>query len=583
MTRVIQAALQALGYRRAAVVGASVLLSAALELLSVLLLRSYFLLLLGHQIGDSAAGSTWQLFFGRSPNLLFVGICLLVFFLIKSVMLAIVWRALLGLLAMQQANVTTRLFEVYLRTAYGARQHWSRPLLQQKLHVAATGLFHELLFPVLLLAADGTAAAAIFLYLLALQPLPTLAVGLWLAFAVFVYQGITHKTSVASGRQRWRGLERMMHLSSDSFGDIVSVMLMAHERVLSAAFRVVAGQYATALAADRFFALMPRFIFEFLVVGTIVVLIVFMPSGHSGAVPVLTLFAAATLRLAPAVQRVMTVGHTLRVNRPDVRSIFADLSQRLPELPERPQGHLPAPFESTMELKNIVCGYDGKTILSGLDFTLYRSETVVITGPSGAGKTTLLNTILGLVVPVEGAVLLDGTTQELLPRMRVSSVAYVPQKVFVLDGTLAQNVAFDDATGNFDEEYIRELLDLVGLGARFRDEPLYLETHVGEDGMKLSGGERQRLALARALYSRPSFLVLDEATSQLDSETEARIYEVIDRVLPGATILAVTHRPVPAGFFHRRFQLRDGRVTEVATPPGKAQIDAVASVGRSSN
>ncbi len=160
-----------------------------------------------------------------------------------------------------------------------------------------------------------------------------------------------------------------------------------------------------------------------------------------------------------------------------------------------------------MELKDIVCGYDGKTILSGLDFTLHRSETVVITGPSGAGKTTLLNTILGLVVPAEGAVLIDGTAQELLPRMRVSSVAYVPQKVFVLDGTLAQNIAFDDATGQVDEGYIRELLDLVGLEARFRDEPLYLQTHVGEDGVKLSGGERQRLALARARFTpaRPSW------------------------------------------------------------------------------
>ncbi len=358
---------------------------------------------------------------------------------------------------------------------------------------------------------------------------------------------------------------------------------MTRERFLSAAFRAVAWQYATALAADRFFALMPRFIFELLVVGTVVVLIVFMPAGHSGAVPVLTLFAAGTLRLAPAIQRVMTVGHALRVNRPDMGSIFADLSQHPPELPERPQGHLPAPFESAMELKNIVCGYDGKTILSGLDFTLHRSETVVITGPSGAGKTTLLNTILGLVVPAEGAVLIDGTAQELLPRMRVSSVAYVPQKVFVLDGTLAQNIAFDDATGNVDEGYIRELLDLVGLDARFRDEPSYLETRVGEDGVKLSGGERQRLALARALYSRPSFLVLDEATSQLDGETEARIYEVIDRVLPGATILAVTHRPVPASFFHRKFLLRDGRLTEVAAPLGKMQIDGVASVRRSSN
>ncbi len=84
---------------------------------------------------------------------------------------------------------------------------------------------------------------------------------------------------------------------------------------------------------------MPRFIFEFLVVGTIVVLIVFMPSGHSGAVPVLTLFAAATLRLAPAVQRVMTVGHALRVNRPDMDSLFADLSAA----PARAAGTAPGP------------------------------------------------------------------------------------------------------------------------------------------------------------------------------------------------------------------------------------------------
>ncbi len=127
MTRVFRTALQALGYRNAAVAVASVLLSAALELLSVLLLRSYFLLLLGHPIGNSPEAPHGHSFFGTPPSLLFVGICLLAFFLVKSLILAAIWRALLGLLAAQQANVTTELFEIYLRTAYRSRQHWVAP------------------------------------------------------------------------------------------------------------------------------------------------------------------------------------------------------------------------------------------------------------------------------------------------------------------------------------------------------------------------------------------------------------------------------------------------------------------------
>jgi len=555
---------RALGPGRSFVGLALIFVSAILELVSVLLLRYFLLLVLTPSVSGTFGAATLQLVFGKAPELPLVAAALLAFFAAKSVASAFIWRELLGLLAKQQAQLATNLFASYLWLGVTGLSRFPRAQLQYNLHTVSADLFHELLFPVVLLLSDSIVAVVIFAALFALAPFPTVIVGVWLATATFLFQRLSRTKSEQSGRERRRNLDQLIRLSSNSFGDMISVTLMARERFLTSLYRKYANRHATALQIDRLFHLAPRFLMEILIIGALAAIL--FASGHSHNAEVtrtLTLFAAATMRLLPALQRAMSIGHSLRVHGPDVSAIRANLLTPSTILPPRPRGPLPEPFLDRIELQEVSFSYaeTNEVVLRNLSFLVKRGEAVVVTGKSGEGKTTLLNVVLGLLEPTQGEILIDGRTEPPLPIMRVSSVAYVPQSIFLLDGTIAENVAFDQIGDEVDRARVEHLLRQLGLDERTRADGLGLDAPVGEDGYKLSGGQRQRVAIARALYSRPAFLVFDEATSQLDAETEARLYRTIRSELPGSTVLAVTHRPVPEGFFDRTLVLRAGRLS----------------------
>jgi ABC-type bacteriocin/lantibiotic exporter with double-glycine peptidase domain len=167
---------------------------------------------------------------------------------------------------------------------------------------------------------------------------------------------------------------------------------------------------------------------------------------------------------------------------------------------------------------------------------------VGIIGASGAGKSTLVDVILGLLKPVDGNVEVDGFNIAGDPAGWRKQIGYVPQTIYLTDDTIAMNVAF----GVHPREVDRDAVD-ASLRAAMLDEfvaglPSGANTVVGERGVRLSGGQRQRLGIARALYRNPAVLVLDEATSSLDVETERGVMEAVEALHGQKTIIVIAHR-----------------------------------------
>ena len=206
-------------------------------------------------------------------------------------------------------------------------------------------------------------------------------------------------------------------------------------------------------------------------------------------------------------------------------------------------------------------GETAVTALDGVDLEIATGERIGLTGRSGSGKTTLLHAIGGLVVPTAGEVLLGGTSLSSLDaaargRARARSVAYVFQGANLLPTfTAFENVAFaEHVTGaSGGGPRARELLALVGLAAK-------LDALPGE----LSGGEAQRVAIARALAQRPDLLLCDEPTGQLDSDTGARVLDLIDALHArlGFALVIATHDPDVAARAERIVTLEDGRIVD---------------------
>jgi len=167
---------------------------------------------------------------------------------------------------------------------------------------------------------------------------------------------------------------------------------------------------------------------------------------------------------------------------------------------------------------------------------------VGLIGESGAGKSTLLDLLLGLNKPSSGEILIDGKRLDENLRSWQKGIGYVPQDVFLTDDTLKRNIAFGLEEEDIDNEKIASAIKLAKLDTFVEGLPEKENTTVGERGVRISGGQKQRIGIARALYENPSVLVLDEATSSLDSSTEIEVMSSIRELIGTKTIIIVAHR-----------------------------------------
>lgn len=180
--------------------------------------------------------------------------------------------------------------------------------------------------------------------------------------------------------------------------------------------------------------------------------------------------------------------------------------------------------------------------LHDVSLSIPKGSMVGIIGASGAGKSTLVAILTGLLSPDSGQILLDGQPSDTTRHLSLGTLlGYVPQSAYLLDGTLAENIAFKDWGQPIDYQRVRECCALAAIDF-FDALPNGLDTAIGERGMRLSGGQIQRVIIARALYHHPQILLFDEATSALDSGTEATIQKTILSLRQQMTVVIVAHR-----------------------------------------
>ena len=274
----------------------------------------------------------------------------------------------------------------------------------------------------------------------------------------------------------------------------------------------------------------------------------FLLQDATHAVATLAIFLAAGTRIAPAVLRVQQGSISIRGGIGGAAPTL-DLIDMLGDAPiientEDTIDFIHHGFEADVQIIGATLTYPNKSrpAISEIGLIIPAGASVAFVGPSGAGKTTIIDVLLGVLNPDVGEVLLSGVPPLQAVAKWPGAVSYVPQDVVIAAGTIRENVALGYPPEAATNELVMSALKVAHLDKFIAELPLGVDTQVGERGAKISGGQRQRLGIARAMFTRPHLLVLDEATSSLDAETEESISEAIHDLRGSTTVVMIAHR-----------------------------------------
>jgi len=273
----------------------------------------------------------------------------------------------------------------------------------------------------------------------------------------------------------------------------------------------------------------------------------------------LAAFSSFTGYLFGPAQALMSINLLIQKSLAACQRIF-EILDLVPEVREKKQAVDPGRLRGKVSFDNVSFSYDSKgKVLDGLSLQVHRGEVVAIVGPSGVGKTTLVRLIPRFYDPQEGRVLIDGIdVQDMKLKALRENIGIVSQDTFLLNTSIRENIRFAKPKAT-DEEVVKAAR-LAGAHEFIEKLPEGYDTKIGERGVRLSGGQRQRIAMARAILKDPSILILDEAFSHLDSETERAILESLRPFIRSRTTFIIAHRLATALEADRIVVLNGGKV-----------------------
>ena len=435
-----------------------------------------------------------------------------------------------------------------------------------------------------LLVTESLVLLGLATLLLLAEPVGAVVVVLTLGLSGFAFYTLARKRILHWGEARqFHEVQRLQRLQQ-GLGGVKDVKVLGRENEFVAEY---AHHLGVATRIGRHLNLLqalPRLWLEFMAVAGLAVLVVAMLLQHKPAeslVPTLGLFAAAAFRLMPSVSRFLGGLQTLRFNLPVIDTLYREREFLRSELAD--VAGKPLVFERAIEFDNVVFTYPGTEApqIDGLSFVIEKGAVIGIVGGSGAGKSTVIDLLLGLLNPSAGAVLVDGVDVRENLRGWQSQIGYVPQSIYLTDDSIRRNVAFGVPPDEISDAQVREALAAAQLMEFVSSLPEGLETIVGERGVRLSGGQRQRIGIARALYHNPELLVLDEASSALDTQTEQDVMQAVLSLRGSRTIVIVAHRLSTVATCDAIDRLEHGRVVASGRPADVLGSDASGNSGES--
>lgn len=478
---------------------------------------------------------------------IWIAVVVCALFILKGVFAVALHRYATRRFARYELEVGNRLFDRYMRSSWEERSKQSTAEVTRLIDVAMMNTNLGFIIPISQVPGNVFTFLAVLAVLVVAEPIT--------ALVAFIYLSVVSGLMVFAIAKRTRSAGISNRDLSYRVASVITEMIDALKEVtlrgkIGEVGRVVEKNRSVATLARSdvaFFGALPKYTLKAALIGGFFFVggAALLFNGPAGAVSAIALFAATGFRMIPAltgIQGAITSSSANEVFARDViTALRAEPEQGTSADPGRDRSRFPEQ-PKLLVLDDVSFRYPGadRDVLDGLSLTVPFGSSLAIVGPSGAGKSTLIDILLGLSEPTSGHLKVDGHALDDAMLQWQSQVGYVPQRVALFDGTVAQNVAL-----TWEDDYVPERVVEALAKAHLSELATRgdgIDSLIGERGQAISGGQQQRLGIARALYTDPLVLVMDEATSSLDTATEKRITESMQELRGHVTFITVAHR-----------------------------------------
>lgn len=485
-------------------------------------------------------------------------------------------------LAMFAAQVGTenadRLYTYYLNQTWLFHSKGSSSQLVKKIANESVRVTDLVILPLIMMNAKLVLIAFLLLTVFLYDPI--IATSAFLVFgSVYISIYWLVKTRLAKNGKTLSDVAatrfRLMH---EGFGGIKDVLLLNRSHYFTKQFEKSGKEFAFARGNNHILWQIPRYFMELLAFGLMISLVLYFISLNQEKLdtilPLLAVYALAGVKFLPAFQQIYASIGQIKGNIAAFEEMREDLLSLQQQDKARNQVQINARLAQRIELKrnimlkNISFTYPDKTrpALHNINMIIPKNSLIGIVGPSGSGKSSTIDILLALIPPQQGELWIDDTliTEQNRSAWQ-NTIGFVPQSIFLSEGSIAENIAFGIPEKEIDFEQITKAIALAHLDELVQSLDQGIHTRVGERGVKLSGGQRQRIGIARALYHEASVLVFDEATSALDGITEKIIMEAIHNLSSQKTIIMIAHRLKTVQECDQIFFIDQGQVVDQGT------------------
>ena len=496
-------------------------------------------------------------------------IAIVIIYILKNIYLVCMYDLQYRFTFNNQRRLVKKLVACYLNQPY--LFHVSKNITElQRNTIDDVSMFFTAVLGWIQFFTEFTVCVLILCYLFVLDHFITIGVGVILSLFAVVYLKVFKRRTLYYGeKNRTTNAERNKWIRQ-AFEGIKEIKIVNREDFYLNRIDKCSESYAEAFRKSSLISVLPRPLFEAVFVSALMlVVIVRLVSGVDikSFFPILSTFAIAAFRILPSFGRLTGSLNNITYNKTAIDSVYHDLTEAENLEKKAKKGNNKDKLSLMKEIKveQIYFRYPNSPnyIMENVSLLIPARKSIAFIGPSGAGKTTLADLILGLLEPENGKILVDGNSIYDNLEGWHQSLGYIPQNIYLMDDTIRNNILFGISEEDADEESIVRAIEDAQLKTFVDSLEMGLDTVVGERGVRISGGQRQRIGIARALYNNPDVLVLDDATSALDNDTEAAVMDAINSLHGKKTLIIIAHRLSTIENCDIKYKIESGRVESV--------------------